>query len=130
MTPHERKEVRNELLNSYLETVEDRKAHCGRLSTIITVLRRIIAMYDNRTLRVQKNSAPISPTIEDGSADGYRIPTHDDLMAAFVDCRNAEQREALARIDAIKGGVDPDFLPQSAALEKPSETITVAGSLA
>ena len=35
MTPQERKAIRDEKLIAYLDTVDDRKAHCGQLSRII-----------------------------------------------------------------------------------------------
>ena len=130
MTPHERKAVCTDLLGAYMEATADRKAHCGQLSIFIRVLRRVVTMYDNGTLQVQMNPAPSPPTLEDGSAAGYRIPTHEELMDAIVACRKAEQHEELARVDAINGGVEPEFLPSPATPKKAFETITVARPLA
>ena len=96
MTPAERKEIQNEFLISYLDAVDDRKAHCGQLLKVIGVLRTVVAAHSAGELRVS----------DDGLVAGHMLPTHADLVKAFIECQQARQRELIAYTDAINAGVD------------------------
>lgn len=120
MTLAERKEIQNEFLISYLDSVEDRKAHCGQLLKIIGVLRTVVMAHAAGELSVSN----------DGLVAGCTLPTHDDLVKAFIECQQARQRELTAYTEAFNAGVDRSRLDQLGAEEKPQVSISVAGPLA
>ena len=105
MTPDERKVLRDKLLISYMDAVDDRKAHCGRLASLIAIFRHVVRLHDEGNMQVQMNGDS-PPTFEDGSVDGYRLPSHEDVVSAFIECQKAKQREELRRTDAANAGVD------------------------
>ena len=120
MTPHERKEVRNEFLISYFDAVDDRKAHCGQLLKVVGVLRTVVTAHSAGELSVS----------DDGLVAGHTLPTHAALVKAFTECQQARQRELIAYTEAINAGVDRSRLDPPGAEEKPPVSISVAGSLA
>ena len=112
MTPQERKAIRDQALITYLDAVEERKAHCGHLTNTISVLRHVVRLHDEDGLRVQMNKAPHPPTIENGRPEGSTLPSHETLVNAFIECQKAKQREELQYTEAINAGVDRSLLPK------------------
>lgn len=110
MTEIERKAVRDKALLDYLDAVDDRKAHCGRVTQLVGVLRRVVADHDANSINVQlKKSGPA--TFIDGTADGLTLPTHTEFVEAFIKCRDAEAQERRLYVEALNAGVPPDRLP-------------------
>ena len=120
MTANERKAIRDEALIAYHDAVDDRKAHCEKLYRIIDILREVVRHHDDGKLGVS----------EDRKLAGHQLPTHDDLVTAFIECQKAKQREERAYAQAVSSGVDPSRLSAPGATERPSGTVTIASALA
>ena len=70
------------------------------------------------------------PALRDGSSEGYRLPPHEELVNAFIECQEAKQREEHQYADAVNAGVARDRMPSPGASEKTPVKIAIASPLA
>ena len=57
------------------------------------VLRQIVKLHDENAIKVKSHNASDPPTFDDGTMDGFQLPSHKDLVEAFVACQKAKQFE-------------------------------------
>ena len=118
MSEQEKKAIRDEKLIAYLDAVDDREAHCGRVSKIIDTLRRIVSEYDKGTI------------FEGEVAEGLKLPTTDELTDALMECQESRRTEGRRYREALEAGVPENRMPPPSASKKGRPRINIAGPLA
>lgn len=108
MTDAEKNGVRERALGRYLRAVDDRKAHCGLLAEHIGLLRDVVRLHDDQDLHVA--GAPGRQVFGYDEHAGFRLPSHEDVVTAFVDCQKARAEEQRLLVEALNAGVSRDVL--------------------
>ena len=67
----------------------------------------VVRLYDSNALEVQINKEKEldASTFKNGTVEGFRIPLHDEVVGAFIECQAAKQRELRSYTEAISTGV-------------------------
>ena len=104
MTDAEKTGIRTRALERYMRAVDDRRAHCGRLSELIGQLRDVVSLHDDQTIHIA--GEPGAEVFGYDEATGFTLPSHEDVIAAFVACQKARQTENRLLVDARNAGVD------------------------
>ena len=112
MTDMEKTEIRSRAIARFLQAVDGRKAHCGLLAERVGRLRDVVRWHDEHALHVA--GAPGREVFGDDEHAGFVLPSHQEVVAAFVDCQKARAEEQRLLVEALNAGVSREVLAAAA----------------
>ena len=110
MTQAEKDGIRSRRLERYQRAVDDYNNHCKRLDEYVDTMRDVVRLHDDGDLHAFMLPNGEKRIGVDSKNFGIRLPSHDDMADAVIECRKARQERDRLHAREQQTGTTEDAL--------------------